>query len=537
MTPTTESLEHIAESLRPLAVPLASLTLDPANARRHPERNLGAVEASLRLYGQRKPVVVRRQGMIVEAGNGTVEAARRLGWAHVAAVIVDDDPITATGYSIADNRTAELAEWDDEALSKLLLELEKGDVDLDALGWNERELDDLLEGLDGRPGDEPQGEDAGPTEPPEEPVSQPGEVYALGPHRLLCGDSTDAEAVARLMAGEKARLMATDPPYLVDYDGTNHGYLTPEQRERAARGGSYGGKRWDDYNEASATLWRDFLNVALPHLEDDAPIYQWHASRRQALVEAAWQENGLLVHQTIVWVKKRPVLTRSHFLWTYEPCFYGWKQGFQPERDRRPPPDTRNVWEIGTDTLDVKDVHPTQKPLEVCRWPIRWHLRRGELCYEPFGGSGTCVIAAAMEGRRCYAIELSPAFCDVIRKRWGDYARSAGLDPGTGALPRGLGQGRPPPARRPRRPRGRAGAGGPQAGRAPLRAVPRAGAGHARGRAAGPRPPPAARRGRRQPLRQPALALPLTQRPARRAGRVHGRAGLGDPPARSLSRA
>lgn len=433
MTATADSLDHITESLRPLAVPIASLTLDPANARRHPEKNLGAVEASLRLYGQRKPVVVRRQGMIVEAGNGTVEAAKRLKWTHVAAVIVDDDPITATGYSIADNRTAELAEWDDEALSKLLLELHKDEVDLDALGWSERELDDLLEGLEGRP-NEAKGEDAGPEEPPENPVSQPGELYALGPHRLLCGDSTDAEAVARLMAGEKARLMATDPPYLVDYDGTNHGNITPAQRERAARGGTDGNKRWDDYNEASATLWHDFIRVALTHLTDDAAIYQWHASRRQALVEQAWQENGLLLHQTIIWVKKRAVLTRSHFLWTYEPCFYGWKQGNQPERERRPPPDTRNVWELGTDTLDVKGVHPTQKPLEVCRWPIRWHLRKDELCYEPFGGSGTCLIAAAMEGRRCYAVELSPAFCDVIRKRWGDYARSAGLDPGTGAL-------------------------------------------------------------------------------------------------------
>lgn len=431
--PTTPDLPYIAESLRPLAIPISTLASDPANARLHNDRNLAAIEGSLRVYGQRKPVVVRKDGMVVTAGNGTLEAAKRLGWTHLAAVVVDDDPITATGFAIADNRSAELATWDEEALGKLLRELRDEEVDLDALGWNDDELRALVDELEGA-ADVPEGEDPGPSEPPEEPVSQPGEIYALGPHRLLCGDSTDAEAVARLMGGEKAVLMATDPPYLVDYDGTNHGYMTPVQRERAARGGSYGGKRWDDYNEASATLWHDYIRVALAHLTDDAPIYQWHASRRQALVEQAWQENGLLVHQTIIWVKKRPVLTRSHFLWTYEPCFYGWKQGFQPERDRRPPSDTRNVWEIGTDTLDVKGVHPTQKPLEVCRWPIRWHMRPGELCYEPFGGSGTCVIAAAMEGRRCYAVELSPAFCDVIRKRWGAYARSAGIEPGSGAL-------------------------------------------------------------------------------------------------------
>lgn len=428
--PRESHAENIVESLRPLRVPIASLATDPKNARKHPERNIEAVASSLRTYGQRKPIVVRREGMVVEAGNGTLEAAKRLGWASIAAVIVDDDPRTATGYALADNRTAELAEWDGDILRDLLVDLRDADFDLSSTGWTDRDINKMI----GAVASGGEGHDPGAQDVPENPSSVPGTIYHLGPHKLLCGSSTDAEAVARLMGGEKARLMATDPPYLVDYDGTNHGNLTSAQRERAARGGTDGNKRWDDYNEASATLWRDFIKVALVHLTDDAPIYQWHASRRQVLVEQAWQENGLLLHQTIIWVKKRAVLTRSHFLWTYEPCFYGWKQGNQPERERRPPEDTRNVWELGTDTLDVKGIHPTQKPLEVCRWPIQWHTKRGELCYEPFGGSGTCLIAAAMEGRRCNAVELSPAFCDAIRKRWGAYARSAGIEPGSDAL-------------------------------------------------------------------------------------------------------
>lgn len=130
-------LSHIAEPLRALATPMASLAPDPANARLHPERNLTAVEASLRVYGQRKPIVVRKAGMVVTAGNGTLEAAKRLGWTHLAAVVVDDDPITATGYAIADNRTAELATWDEVALLKLLQELEAEDIDLDGLGWSD----------------------------------------------------------------------------------------------------------------------------------------------------------------------------------------------------------------------------------------------------------------------------------------------------------------------------------------------------------------------------------------------------------------
>lgn len=143
-SPEASALAHIAESLRPLAVPLADLKPDPANARLHPDRNLAAIEASLRVYGQRKPVVVRREGMVVEAGNGTLEAAKRLGWTHLAVVLVDDDPITATGYAIADNRTAELAAWDEEALGRLLGELQAEEIDLESLGWTDAELKQLL---------------------------------------------------------------------------------------------------------------------------------------------------------------------------------------------------------------------------------------------------------------------------------------------------------------------------------------------------------------------------------------------------------
>lgn len=209
-------LAWIAEDLRPLARPTADLNGDPRNARKHNKKNLSALEASLKKFGQRKPVVVRREGMIVEAGNGTLECAKRLGWTHVACVVVDDDDTSATGYALADNRTAELAEWDYEQLEELLLELREEDEDV--IGWSERDLEALLGDL----GSTPEGEDPGAGEVPVEPVSKPGVIYHLGPHKLLCGSSTDAEAVARLMAGEKARLMATDPPYLVDYDGTNH---------------------------------------------------------------------------------------------------------------------------------------------------------------------------------------------------------------------------------------------------------------------------------------------------------------------------
>jgi site-specific DNA-methyltransferase (adenine-specific) len=141
---TPPDLSHIVEPLRPLAVPVADLNPDPANARVHPDRNLATITASLRVYGQRKPLVVRREGMVVEAGNGTLEAIKRLGWTHVAVVLVDDDPLTATGYSIADNRTSELAAWDEAILGRLLSELQAAEVDLAAQGWTDAELDRIV---------------------------------------------------------------------------------------------------------------------------------------------------------------------------------------------------------------------------------------------------------------------------------------------------------------------------------------------------------------------------------------------------------
>jgi DNA modification methylase len=212
------------------------------------------------------------------------------------------------------------------------------------------------------------------------------------------------------MDGDTASLLATDPPYLVDYQGGNHPQSwsnKPEVRD----------KHWDDYvdPESGLEFFTAWLRVALDHCHEAVPIYQWHATRRQVLVEQAWQANGLLVHQTIIWAKARPVLTRCHFMWAHEPCFYGWPQGHMPER--KPEPSSRTVWTI--DQVGEQDgIHPTQKPVEIFRRPIGWHTRRGEIVLEPFSGSGTQIIAAEEQGRRCFAMEVSAAFVDVALRRW-----------------------------------------------------------------------------------------------------------------------
>jgi DNA modification methylase len=242
----------------------------------------------------------------------------------------------------------------------------------------------------------------------------------LGDHRLLCGDATDASVVKRLMNGERAGLMATDPPYLVDYDGGNH----PQTWSKDGKIISAEAKtrHWDAYRdpEGAVDFYQRFLAAALEEALDERPlIYQWFAMMRCEVVLAAWRANGLLPHQVIIWHKSRSVLGRSDFAYNYEPCLYGWVQGQRPAARLRPPAEASAVWDVASAIEDgATGIHPTQKPVELIRRPIAWHTAAGELIYEPFAGSGTALIAAEMSGRRCYALELSPAFCDVIVTRW-----------------------------------------------------------------------------------------------------------------------
>lgn len=214
-------------------------------------------------------------------------------------------------------------------------------------------------------------------------------------------------------------LLATDPPYLVDYDGTNH---PAEHHKKAGRkktksGNEVGNKHWDDYidPEASVEFFEAWLRIALEHCVERVPVYQWHATRRQALVEAAWERNDLLIHQAIIWAKPRGVLTRSHFMWQHEPCFYGWPEGKMPIKARRPSPDQTTIWEIGGES---DGIHPTQKPLEVFTRPMKYHTRKDEICLEPFSGSGSQIIAGEKEERRVFAMEQSPAFVQAAILRW-----------------------------------------------------------------------------------------------------------------------
>ena len=401
--PTTDAL-----TIR--RVSLDSLHQDPANARSHDAANMAAIEASLERFGQAEPLVVQESSGRVIGGNGRLAAMRKLNWTECDVVELDVDDLQATALGIALNRTGELASWDDSTLARLLDELRSEDA-LDGVGFNTDELDELLDQLsaDLEPKDL---DDPGPGAPPDEPVSRPGDLWVLGEHRLLCGDSTSEDDMARLMGDETAALLATDPPYLVDYDGSRG--QDPPPRGEAQE------SHWDAFVDAgtSVEFFQTFLRVALARCIERVPVYQWHASRRQALVEKAWEANGLLLHQTIIWVKTRGILTRSHYLWQHEPCFYGWPKSMMPTKPRRPPTNERTVWEIDQAGENRHADHPTSKPLPIFERPIEYHTRPGEVVLEPFSGSGSQIIAAERLGRKCFAMELSPAFVDVAVRRW-----------------------------------------------------------------------------------------------------------------------
>jgi DNA modification methylase len=372
------------------------------------------VAASIAEFGFCSPILVDSEGLII-AGHTRLLAARHLGLEKVPVIVCGDlGPAQVQALRLADNRTAQETSWNDELLALEIADLSGGEYDLDLLGFEPVELARLVAPAGGLtdPDEVP--------EPPKEPTSKPGDLWTLGRHRLLCGDATNPDDVARLMDGKRAALMVTDPPYLCNYDGGNRPQSWAKDGRRISS--EQKTRHWDDYvdHETSVTFYRAFLGTALTCALTAAPvIYQWFAMTRTDIVMEAWRASGLLPHQIIIWHKSRPVLGRSWFLYDYEPCMVGWVKGHLPKT--HPPNDARAIWDVeqraGTEAGAGHD-HPTMKPVELVSRPIAWHSSPGNLIYEPFCGSGTALIAAEMSGRRCSAIELSPVFCDVAVRRW-----------------------------------------------------------------------------------------------------------------------
>lgn len=381
-----------------------SVELRPLDAVRpyanNPRQNDDAVEAvaeSIRRFGFRQPIVVDQDGVIV-AGHTRFRAAQRLGLATVPVHVATDlTPDEVRAYRLADNKTAELASWDDAMLSIELDALRGAGIDWTLLGFDEEELAKLLapagtEGLT--------DPDAVP-EKPADPITKPGDLWLLGKHRLLCGDSTSATDVARLLDGAVPALMVTDPPYGVEYD--------PEWRMDAGLTGNTArmGKVMNDDRADWTEAWKLFPGDV---------AYVYHAGVFASTVQQSLERAGFAIRAQIIWAKDRLALSRGDYHWQHEPCWYAVREGGKGHRtdDRT----QTTLWSIPARD-DAGHGHGTQKPVECMERPVRNHL--ADTVYEPFAGSGTTVIACERMGRTCMAMELDPGYCDVVVRRWEEF--------------------------------------------------------------------------------------------------------------------
>lgn len=374
-------------------VSVESLVKDPRNARKHDAKNLEAIASSLRRFGQQKPIVVGEDGVVI-AGNGTLEAAQSLGWTHIDIVKSALRGSEATAYALADNRTAELAAWDERALAEQLSALALEDEELArATGFSDSDVAVLM--------NREVEEDEVP-EPPTDPITKPGDLWLLGDHRLLCGDSTRAEDVARLLDGRKPAIMVTDPPYGVDYD--------PNWRNKRVRkdGRVIGGRAVGKVLNDDRADWRDAWMLFPGHI-----AYVWHGGLKAHIVAESLIACGLLPRAQIVWAKSILVIGRGDYHNQHEPCWYCIREGHTGDRtdDRT----QSTLWQIDK-PRSSETGHSTQKPLDCMARPMKNHAATE--VYDPFLGSGTTLIAAEQLGRKCYGLEVHAPYCDVIVQRW-----------------------------------------------------------------------------------------------------------------------
>jgi len=383
-------------------VAISSISQDPANLRKHGERNIDAIVASLRKFGQQHPIVIDSKGIIL-SGNGRYMAAVKLGWSDITVVESSLTGSAATAYAIADNRTAELAEWDTTALAETLRALQSEEFDTAAAGYSDGEIDALVEGLGSEllGADKEVVEDTIP-EPPVDPITKAGDLWILGEHRVLCGDSTKAEDVARLMDGVKAEMMFTDPPYGVDYTG-GHFHSGNVEIKRSREKLAY-----DDTTE----IYFKFLPLAISVV--DGPCYMWFADTKARDVFNAVYDAKCNIHAMLIWHKTNATYAamNAQYKQRHEPCLY-----FKPKNSTlRWCGKTTESTLWSQDRDGINEFHPTQKPVALAAKAIGNHLAASVL--DLFCGSGTTLIAAQQLNRKCYGMEISPQYCDVIVKRW-----------------------------------------------------------------------------------------------------------------------
>jgi site-specific DNA-methyltransferase (adenine-specific) len=454
--PRPDDLAHITEDLRGLAVHVSEVVKDPDNLRLHSARSIEGVRGSLAKFTQRKNVVVNRRTGVIEAGNGTLDALLANGREWVAVAWVDDDPVTAAAYAIADNRTAELSEWDAPNLRLKIEALDGFEVPGVDLDW----LDGL--GTGPEPPEPEPAPDVEPIAPPAKPRSESGQVYQLGQHRLICGDCRDPDSWQALIGAEKVNVVFTSPPYASQrkYDESSgfrpvkpEDYVewwTPIQEHVArhlAADGSFFVNIKEHCEDGQRVLYVKDLTLAHVRLWGWRFVDEFCWTRSG--VPGGWSnrfKNGWepvfhFCRQQQIKLRAENVLRDSRWSFDYSPdnAVSGSGSGLlgsakknygKADGQARP----SNVLAITTGGPTVTGQHSAEFPVGLPESFVKAFSDKGDLVVDPFLGSGTTMIAAARHGRRCFGMEVSAAYCDVIRKRWGDWARSAGVEPGKDAL-------------------------------------------------------------------------------------------------------
>lgn len=368
------------------------------NSRTHSPEQVAQIAASIKEFGFRNPILVDGVGII--AGHGRLMAAQKLGLDQVPTIDCSDmTDSQKKAYIIADNKLALNAGWDTAMLTIEMKELQEEGFDLDLLGFDDKELNallepDVVEGLT--------DEDAVP-EVPKEATTKLGDVYILGKHRLMCGDSTSITDMEKLIDGQPVDMCLTDPPYNVAYEGGTKDKLTIQNDSMD--------------NDSFRQFLRDAFVAADMVMKAGAVFYIWHADSEGYNFRGACFDAGWKVRQCLIWKKSSLVMGRQDYHWMHEPCLYGWKDGASHlwSADRK----QTTILEFNKPTRNGE--HPTMKPVELFEYQMLNNTKGGDIVLDSFGGSGTTLIAAEKHGRYARIMELEPKYCDVIVKRWEDF--------------------------------------------------------------------------------------------------------------------
>ena len=380
------------------------------NSRKHSDQQVAQIAASIKEFGWTNPILVDNEKGII-AGHGRLMAARKLKMDDVPTIELSHlSEAQKKALVIADNKLALNADWDTQILSLELSELQDIGFDLDILGFDANELSALLEP------EEVEGltdEDAVP-EVPEERKTKLGDIYQLGNHRLMCGDSTSIDDIERLCDGQLVDMWLTDPPYNVAL-GMNE---TPEQakkRNRRTDGLVVKNDKMED--EEFRQFLRDSYVAADAVMKQGAVFYIWHADSEGYNFRGAARDAGWTVRQCLIWKKSSLIMGRQDYHWRHEPCLYGWKEG----AGHLWASDRKQTTILEFDKPSRNGEHPTMKPVELFSYQMLNNTKGGDIVLDSFGGSGTTMIAAEKHGRHARLMELDPKYCDVIVKRWEDF--------------------------------------------------------------------------------------------------------------------